>query len=150
VQSDAHLASLPAAQPLGQARDIDTEQPPEPSQTPAGVSRLLLQLAVTQMIELSGYVQAAVLTPLHALLQGPFPAHAARGATGSPVTAVHFPRLLHVSHCPSQALSQQILSVQLLLSHSEPAEQTAPNPDLVGCEAPARPTSVSPPGDPPD
>jgi hypothetical protein len=102
------------------------------------------------MIELSGYVQAAIFRPSHVSLQGPFPAHAARGATGSPLTAAHFPRTLHASHCPSQARSQQILSVQLLLSHSESAVQAAPNLDLPGCDAPATPSSVSPPADPAD
>lgn len=78
---------------------------------------------------LSGYVQAAGLTPPHWPLHVPVPLHAARVPTGSPFTVLHTPSevvSLHDWHWPSHLLSQHTPSTQLPLLQSAAAVHTWP------------------------
>jgi hypothetical protein len=85
-----------------------------------------------------GSVQAWVSMPLQAPLQVPLPMHAARGAAGTPVTAVQVPLVaarLQASHWPRQPLLQHTPSAQKLDVHWLPALHEAPGP-LCGAHTP--------------
>jgi hypothetical protein len=72
------------------------------------------------------WVRSSSQVPAHAL---PVPAHGSRFPWGAPVTAEHTPSTptdAQNSHCPVQALSQQLPSTQKPLAHSAGAPHRAP------------------------
>jgi len=104
-------------------------QAPEPLQTDEVVALPPVQVAAVQMVESSGNVQAAALTPSHCPLQIPVPPQAVRVGSGAPFSAMHLPidpASLQDWHCPSHLPSQQTPSAQYPEAHVAPTEQLEP------------------------
>lgn len=105
-------------------------QLPPPVQFANAVATPAVQLAARHGVELDKYAHALTLTPSHAPLQlEPSPLHAARGAIGAPVTAVHVPTeplTLHAWHCPLHALLQHTPSTHCPDKHCRACVQDWP------------------------
>jgi hypothetical protein len=91
VQLPAQETPSAAQRLLSQALVVEPVQFPEPLQTDAVVTLPLAQLAAVQTVASSGYAHATPFVPSHWALHFPVPPHAARGLTGSPLTALHLP-----------------------------------------------------------
>jgi hypothetical protein len=91
VQLPAQLVASLEHRLLEQGSVVDAVQFPEPLQTDWDVSLPTEQLAGVQTVELSGKTQELIFTPSHWAVHFPEPPHAARGLTGAPFTALHFP-----------------------------------------------------------
>lgn len=70
---------------------VESVHAPEPLHTEAVTISPSLQVAGVQMVCFSGKVQFCTMFPSHVPLQTPAPVQAARGATGSPLTALQVP-----------------------------------------------------------
>jgi hypothetical protein len=116
VQAPAQLIPSAAHKLLPQLLVVAAVQLPEPLHTEAVVALPAAQLAAVQTVEAVGKAQAVASMPSHWALHLPVPPQAARGLTGSPLTALHLPSepaSLHDWHCPLHFPSQQTPSTQL-------------------------------------
>jgi hypothetical protein len=91
VQLPAQLVASLVHRLLGQVSVVDAVQFPEPLQIDWDVSLPAEQLAGVQTVKLSGKTHALVFVPSHWAVHFPEPPHAARGLTGGPLMALHFP-----------------------------------------------------------
>ena len=91
MQLPEQLVASVAHRLLGQVSVVDAVQFPEPLQTDWDLSLPAEQLDGVQTVKLSGKTQALTFAPSHWAVHLPEPPHAARGLTGAPFTALHFP-----------------------------------------------------------
>lgn len=115
MQLEAQLALSLPHRLLGQVLVVAAVQFPEPLHTDWVVRLPLAQLAGVQTVVPPGKAHAVPFVPSHWAVHLPVPPHAARGLTGAPLTAVHFPAepdAAHDWHCPLHWPSQQTPSTQ--------------------------------------